>query len=130
MSVLEPEQIKAMRSAFKKVSEALKLDYCPDDPMSDLIVSRITERVNDGEVDPDRICSQVRWRLWREAIHRFECHFSGAHDLYAPAPSAAASASRLNRRPVAARMSVVPRVAACRSSSIRSCNQPVARLVA
>jgi hypothetical protein len=59
MSVLEPDQIKAMRSAFKKVSEALKLDYRPDDPMTDLIVSRITECVNDGEIDPDRICSQV-----------------------------------------------------------------------
>ncbi len=59
MSVLEPEQIMAMRSAFKKVSEALKLDYRPDDPMTDLIVSRITECVNDGEIDPDRICCQV-----------------------------------------------------------------------
>jgi hypothetical protein len=59
MSVLEPEQIKAMRSAFRKVSEALKFDYRPDDPITDLIVAKITERVNDGEIDPDRICDQV-----------------------------------------------------------------------
>ena len=56
---LEPEQIKAMRSAFKKVSEALKFDYHPNDPMTDLIVTKITERVNDGEIDPDRITDQV-----------------------------------------------------------------------
>jgi hypothetical protein len=59
MSVLEPEQIRAMRSAFKKVSDALKLDYRPNDPMTDVIVSRITECVNDGEIDPDRICDLV-----------------------------------------------------------------------
>jgi len=48
-----------MRSAFKKVSEALKFDYHPNDPMTDLIVTKITERVNDGEIDPDRITDQV-----------------------------------------------------------------------
>ena len=38
---IDPAHIEAMRSAFKKVCEALMLRCDKDDPMTDVVVSKI-----------------------------------------------------------------------------------------
>jgi hypothetical protein len=57
--LVDPAHIEAMRSAFHKVCRVLQLRYDADDPVTDLIVTKIIEHAKAGELDPDLLCSQV-----------------------------------------------------------------------
>jgi hypothetical protein len=53
---VDPDHIEAMRSAFKRVCDTLQLDCDADDPMTEIVVSRIVELAKAGEHDPERLC--------------------------------------------------------------------------
>jgi hypothetical protein len=55
----EPTHIEAMRSAFRKVCGVLQLRCDADGPVTDRIVMKIVEHAKAGELNPDRLCSQV-----------------------------------------------------------------------
>jgi hypothetical protein len=59
----DPTHVEAMRSAFRKVCDALQLRCDVDDLATDLIVLKIVEIAKTGELDPDRLCSQVLLEL-------------------------------------------------------------------
>jgi hypothetical protein len=56
---IDPAHIEAMRSAFRKVCEKLRMNCRVDDPATDPIVLKIVEIAKAGELDPDRLCDQV-----------------------------------------------------------------------
>jgi hypothetical protein len=56
---VDPAHIEAMRSSFRKVCDVLQLRCDANDPATDLIVMKIIEHAKAGELDPDRLCSQV-----------------------------------------------------------------------
>jgi hypothetical protein len=58
----EPEHI-AMRSAFRRVCDVLQLRCDADDPVTNRMVMKIVEHAKAGELDPDRLCSQVLLEL-------------------------------------------------------------------
>jgi hypothetical protein len=64
--VVDPAHIEVMRSAFQKVCDALNFKCDPEDPLTDLIVTKIIEIAKAGEVDPGRICGRVLLELGRE----------------------------------------------------------------
>ena len=53
---VDPEHIEAMREAFRRVCDILQLDCGRDDPVTELIVTKIVERAKAGELDPERLC--------------------------------------------------------------------------
>jgi hypothetical protein len=61
--VVDPAHMETMRSAFRRVCDALDLRCGPDDPMTEIIVMKIIELARAGEVDPGRICSKVLLEL-------------------------------------------------------------------
>jgi hypothetical protein len=63
---IEPAHIEAMRSAFHKVCDALRLKCEADDPMTEIIVNKIVTAANAGEHDPDRLTSLVLADLARD----------------------------------------------------------------
>jgi hypothetical protein len=56
---IDPAHIEAMRSAFKKVCEALMLRCDKDDPMTEVIVAKIVTLAKTGEHDADRLAAYV-----------------------------------------------------------------------
>jgi hypothetical protein len=56
---VEPAHIEAMRSAFQKVCEVLLLKCDREDPMTEVIVSKIVAAANAGEHDTHRLAVQV-----------------------------------------------------------------------
>ena len=52
---IDPARIEAMRSAFRKVCDALLLKCDKDDPMTEIIISKIVAVANAGEHDADRL---------------------------------------------------------------------------
>jgi hypothetical protein len=56
---VDPAHIEAMRSAFRKVCDALQLRCDANDPATDLIAMKIVEHAKASELDPDRLCSRV-----------------------------------------------------------------------
>jgi hypothetical protein len=63
---IDPAHIEAMRSAFRKVCQKLRMNCTVDDPATDLIVLKIVEIAKTGELDPDRLCDQVVREFRRE----------------------------------------------------------------
>jgi hypothetical protein len=61
--VVDPAHIEAMRSAFRKVCDSLRLSCDANDPVTEMIVMKIVELTKAGELDPDRLCSQVLLEL-------------------------------------------------------------------
>jgi hypothetical protein len=61
--VVDPAHIETMRSAFRKVCDALQLNCDPSDPMTEIIVMKIVEIAKGGELDPDRLCNRVLLEL-------------------------------------------------------------------
>jgi hypothetical protein len=57
--IVDPAHIEIMRTAFQKVCAALQLDCKPGEPLTDVIVAKIIEHANAGEINPDRLCSLV-----------------------------------------------------------------------
>jgi hypothetical protein len=56
---VEPERIEAMRSAFHKVCDALLLKCDVDDPMTEIIVTKIVDLAKAGEHDADQLAELV-----------------------------------------------------------------------
>jgi hypothetical protein len=56
---IDPEYIEAMRAAFHRVCDALQLNCHADDPMTEIVVMKIVELANAGELDPERLCIAV-----------------------------------------------------------------------
>jgi hypothetical protein len=48
-----------MRRAFQKVCHALRINGDVNDPMTELIVTKIVGLAKAGDYDPDRLCSKV-----------------------------------------------------------------------
>jgi hypothetical protein len=63
----DPTHVEAMRLAFRKVCDVMQLRCDVNDPATDLIVMRIVEHAKAGELDPDRLCSQVLLELGNPA---------------------------------------------------------------
>jgi hypothetical protein len=57
--VVDPAHMETMRSAFRKVCDALQLSCDANDPMTEMIVMKIVELARAGELDPDRLCSRA-----------------------------------------------------------------------
>jgi hypothetical protein len=56
---VDPAHIEAMHSAFHKVCEALVLKCDKEDPMTEVIVSKIVTAAKTGEHDTDRLAVLV-----------------------------------------------------------------------
>ena len=56
---LDPEHIESMRAAFYRVYDVLNLDCDADDPMTELVVTKIVELAKAGDLDPERLCIGV-----------------------------------------------------------------------
>jgi hypothetical protein len=56
---LEPEHIEAVRAAFYRVCNALRLDCGADDQITEFVVDKIVSLVKAGELDPERLCDAV-----------------------------------------------------------------------
>jgi hypothetical protein len=61
---IDPEYIEAMRAAFHRVCDALQLNCHADDPMTEIVVMKIVELANAGELDPRGYASPW-WLAWR-----------------------------------------------------------------
>jgi hypothetical protein len=56
---IEPEQIEAMRAAFYKICDALRLNGDVDDPMTEVVVNKIVALAKAGEHDAERLAEHV-----------------------------------------------------------------------
>jgi hypothetical protein len=56
---IDPAQIEAMRSAFHKVCDALMLRCDGDDPMTEIIITKIVALAKAGEHDASRLVELV-----------------------------------------------------------------------
>jgi hypothetical protein len=65
--VIDPAHIEAMRSAFRKVCDALLLRWDSGDPMTEIIVTKGVARAKAGEHDADRLAALVLDDLADEA---------------------------------------------------------------
>jgi hypothetical protein len=60
---VDPEQIEAMRAAFHRVCDVLKLSGRTDDVMTELAVMKIVELAKGGELNPEQMCNIVLTEL-------------------------------------------------------------------
>jgi hypothetical protein len=70
---LPSEQIEAMRAAFNRVCEVLELSCDREDPLTEVVVTKIVELAKTGERDPEKLCFTVLTELempLQEAIPR------------------------------------------------------------
>jgi hypothetical protein len=51
--IVDPKHIEAMRAAFHRVCDVLQLHCGADDPMTELVVTKIVARAKAGELDPE-----------------------------------------------------------------------------
>ena len=56
---VDPEHIEAVRAAFYRVCDVLRLDYDNNDAMTEVVTMKIVQRVRGGELDPERLCIDV-----------------------------------------------------------------------
>ena len=56
---IDPAQLEAIRTAFHKVCDVLQLKRDADDPMTEIIVTKIVALAMAGEHDADRLASCV-----------------------------------------------------------------------
>jgi hypothetical protein len=56
--LFELELIEAMRLAFQRACEALQLQGTSD-ALTEIVAAKIIELAKAGEVDPERLCSEV-----------------------------------------------------------------------
>jgi hypothetical protein len=68
-----PDLMEAMRAAFYRVCDVLQLSCDREDPLTEVIVTKIVELAKAGERDPDILCFTVLAELkmpLQEAIPR------------------------------------------------------------
>jgi hypothetical protein len=51
--------MEAMRAAFYRVCDILQLSGDREDPLTEIVVTKIVERVKAGESDPEALCVDV-----------------------------------------------------------------------
>jgi hypothetical protein len=56
---VDPAHMEAMRAAFNKVCDVLQLACVKEDPMTDIIVTKIVALAKAGEHDADRLAARV-----------------------------------------------------------------------
>jgi hypothetical protein len=56
---LDPERIEAMRAAFNRVCDILQLSCDREDPLTEIVVTKIVELAKAGERDPENLCFAV-----------------------------------------------------------------------
>jgi hypothetical protein len=56
---VDPAHIEAMRLAFRKVCDALRISCEPGDLRADLIATKIVDLARAGELNPNRLCYRV-----------------------------------------------------------------------
>jgi hypothetical protein len=70
---MDPGLMEAMRAAFHRVCEVLQLSCDREDPMTEIVVTKIVELAKAGEHDPEMLCFTVLAELGtplQEAIPR------------------------------------------------------------
>ena len=55
----DPEHTEAMQAAFHRICGVLQLNSDADDPMTEMVVTKIVELAKAGELDPERLCIAV-----------------------------------------------------------------------
>jgi hypothetical protein len=78
-STVDPSLMDAMRAAFNRVCDVLQLSCDREDPLTEVVVTKIVDLAKAGERDPEKLC------FFREQLH--------ARDIFLPTDSAS-SASR------------------------------------
>jgi hypothetical protein len=53
---LDPEHIEAMQAAFHRVCDVLQLDCGRENPMTEIVATKIVELSKAGELNPERLC--------------------------------------------------------------------------
>jgi hypothetical protein len=69
----EPDLMKAMRAAFYRVCDVLQLSCDREDPLTEVVVTKIVDLAKKGERDPEKLCFTVLAELdmpLQEAIPR------------------------------------------------------------
>jgi hypothetical protein len=57
---VDPDHLEAMEKAFQRVCEVLCLDCETDDHTTEIVImTKIVELANAGELDPERLCIGV-----------------------------------------------------------------------
>jgi hypothetical protein len=70
---VDPSLMEAMRAAFYRVCDVLQLSCDREDPMTEIVVTKIVELAKAGENDPEILCFTVLAELGmplQEAIPR------------------------------------------------------------
>jgi hypothetical protein len=68
--VLEPAHIESMHAAFNRICKALDLDCNREDPMTEIIVTKIMELAKTGERDSERLCIAVLAELETGSVRK------------------------------------------------------------
>jgi hypothetical protein len=55
----DPQLLEAMRATFYRVCDVLQLNGDCEDPVTELVVTKIVELAKAGELDPERLCIDV-----------------------------------------------------------------------
>jgi hypothetical protein len=55
----DPQLLEAMRAAFDRVCDVLQLNGDREDPVTELVITKIVELAKAGELDPERLCIDV-----------------------------------------------------------------------
>jgi hypothetical protein len=56
---VDPEMMEAMRAAFYRVCDVLQLSCDREDPLTEIVVTKIVELAKAGERDPEKLCFDV-----------------------------------------------------------------------
>jgi hypothetical protein len=71
--IADPDLMEAMRDAFHRVCDILQLSCDREDPLTEIVVTKIVELAKAGERDPEILCIDVLAQLempLQEAIPR------------------------------------------------------------
>jgi hypothetical protein len=60
---VESSLMEAMRAAFYRVCDVLQLSHDREDPLTEVVVTKIVELAKAGERDPEILCSRVPAQL-------------------------------------------------------------------
>jgi hypothetical protein len=58
-ATVSPDLMDAMRAAFHRVCDILQLSCDRDDPLTEIVVTKIVELAEAGERDPEILCMDV-----------------------------------------------------------------------
>jgi hypothetical protein len=61
--IADPDLMEAMRAAFHRVCDILQLSCDRQDPLTEVVVTKIVELAKAGERDPEMLCIDVLAQL-------------------------------------------------------------------